>query len=485
MKHTELINQFREGLNEVSREVEISSAMSHFDINHICENLFCGIFKELFDLPHLRNLNDGERKNFPGIDLADDQKRVAIQVTSDRSLEKVKDTIRKVKVHKLYERYDRFVIYCLTMKQGQYSQESIDRECGGSFSLRASNDILDYRDLATKAANVEPIFLKRVVEILGSYQRGCDVGLADEDFDPPVDPPETLLSNLVELYLPSKLYIAEVREDFLNGKSGKKRLNQRKSVAQASRDLGYKVPSGFEVASGRVITFFDLEEPNNPFSHLVEDGTAEYLDPDDYCSIDESHERVFKSLLRLSLQQMLFKHKVMWQHHERLFIFLPVHDQQDVRSESWYGKKKSSRTVFERKYKRNKPTEVFQVKHFAFSVNFLLLDRGWYISITPDWFFSWGDHYRKSPYSDKPLSGLKRLERNKSVCDQFRFLASWLKDVDQVDLFSDQSGNGFSMTFGDILRLEGGRVLNESLWEPLGTTGDEQDAQGSFIDNDY
>lgn len=485
MKQAELINQFREGLNEVSREVEIASAMSHFDINLTCENLFCGIFRELFNLPNLRNLNGEEGKNFPGIDLADDQKRVAIQVTSDRSLEKVKDTIRKIKTHKLYEKYDRFIVYCLTTKQGQYLQDSIDRECGKELTLHASNDILDFRDLATKAANVDPICLKRVVEILGSYQRGCDVGLADKDFDPPIDPPETLLSNLVELHLPSKLYIAEVKADLLTSKSGKKRLSQRKAVGDASRELGYKIPSGYEVSSGRLITFFDLEDSNNPFSHLIEDGTEECFKPEDYCSIDEDHKRVFKSLLRLSLQQKLFKHKVMWQHHEGLFIFLPIYENQDVRIESWFGKKKSSRTVFERKFKTNKPGEVFQVKHFAFSVNFLRLDTGWYIAITPDWFFSWGETYRKSPYADKPLSGLKRLERNKSVCDQFRFLASWLKDVDQDDLFSNQSESAFSMTFGDILRLEGGRCLNESLWEPLGSTNDDEDAQGSFIDNDY
>lgn len=482
MKQIELINQFKEGLRDLSREVEISSAMSHYDINLICENLFCGIFKELYDLPGLRNLNDEERKNFPGIDLADDQSRVAIQVTSDKTLDKVKDTIKKVRAHKLYEKYDRFIVYCLTTKQGSYSQDSIDKECGDDLNFSASDDILDYRGLATKAANAEPQSLKKAVDILGSYQRGCDVGLAEQDFDPPSDPQETLLTNLVELYLPSKLYIAEVKEDILKGKSGKKLRNQRKAVGDASRKMSTPLPSGYEVSSGKLITFFDLEESSNPFSHLIEDGTAEYLNPSDYYEIDENHERIFKSLLRFSLQQMLFKHKVMWQHHEGLFIFLPADDKQNVRSESWYGKKQSSRTVFERKFKSNKPNEILQIKHFAFSVNFLLIDAEWYISITPDWFFSWGEDYHRSPFADKPLSGLKRLEKNKSICDQFRFLASWLKDVDQADLFSDSAESSPNITLGNIVKLDGGRFLNESLWEPLGTSSAEEDLQESFID---
>lgn len=483
MKHLDLINQFREGLNDVSKEVELSTAMSLYDINLICENLFCGIFKEIYEFSGLRNLNEDEKKNYPGIDLADDQNRVAIQVTSDKTLEKVKDTIRKVKAHKLHEKYDRFIVYCLTTKQGSYSQNSIDKECGSELEFDASSDILDYKDIATKAANTDPLRLKKAVDILGSYQRGCDVGLAAQDFDPPDSPPETLLINLVELYLPSKLYIAEVKEEFLKGKSGKNLRNQRKAVGDASRSANKPLPSGYEVSSGRLVTFFDLESSDNPFSHIIEDGTAEYFHPSDFHEIDRNHERVFKSLLRFSLQQMLYKHNVMWQHHEGMFIFLPANDKQDTRTESWFGKKKSSRTVFERKFKSNKPNEVFQVKHFAFSVNFLLIENHWFIAITPDWFFSWGKDYRRSPYSDKPLSGLKRLEKNKSICDQFRFLASWLKDVDQADLFSESAESFPNMTFGNIVQIEGGRFLNESLWESLGAVNFEEDIQGSFMDD--
>lgn len=483
MKHIELINQFREGLAETSREVEISTAMSLYDINSICENLYCGLFKELYGLSNLRNLNEEEKKNYPGVDLADDEKRVAIQVTSDKKLEKVKDTIKKIRTHKLHKKYDRFIIYCLTTKQTKYSQVSIDKECNGELQFDAANDILDFKDLATKAANAEPLKLKKLVDILGSYQRGCDVGLSEEDFDPPREPAEILLSNLVELYLPSKLYIAEVKEGILKGKSGRKLKNQRKAVGDYSRLCDKPLPSGYEVYSGKLITFFDLEDDANPFSHLIEEGTAEYFSPKDYHEIDDNHERIFKSLLRLSLQHKLYKHNILWQFREGIFIFLPSEDTQNARSEKWYGKKHSSRTVFERKFKTNKPDEVLQVKHFAFYVNFLYIEGFWYLAITPDWFFSWGENYRRSPYADKPLSGLKRLEKNKSVCDQFRFLASWLKDIDEVDLFADTPDTSPNMSFGDIVKLEGGRCLNETLWEPLGEVTPEDDEQGSFIDD--
>ena len=110
MKHIELINGFRENLSRLVVEVETSVPMNHFDINKICEDVICGLMRELYGFEALRNLNSEEKVNYPGIDLADDEARVAIQVTSDKSLDKVKDTLRKVIKHRLTEKYDRIII---------------------------------------------------------------------------------------------------------------------------------------------------------------------------------------------------------------------------------------------------------------------------------------------------------------------------------------------------------------------------------------
>jgi len=107
LKHAELINQFREEISKFVLEVEASTAMGHFDLNKICENVFCGLFRELYDLRGLRNLNSSESKNFPGIDLADDDAEVAIQVTSDKSLDKIKGRPRSGK--KRYRDWDRVI----------------------------------------------------------------------------------------------------------------------------------------------------------------------------------------------------------------------------------------------------------------------------------------------------------------------------------------------------------------------------------------
>ncbi|MEZ5573101.1 MAG: hypothetical protein R3E64_13895 [Halioglobus sp.] len=207
-----------------------------------------------------------------------------------------------------------------------------------------------------------------------------------------------------------------------------------------------------EASGSRLITFHNLEE-SNPFAFLIDEGTVEPPAPGDYYSIDADHERVFKSLLRFSLQHKLFKHRIKWEHNEGLFIFLPIRDPDNIRVESWTGQKKSRRMVFQRKYKNNEPEKVLSTRHFAFSVSFLTIGDEWYVSITPDWFFSFGDEYRYSHFGYKLRRGWKRMEKNRSVFDQFRFLCAWLADLDSEDLFSDDADSTPPLSFETLLNL--------------------------------
>lgn len=481
MRHIDLINKFREELTSLSKEIEFSSSMGHFDINKICENLVCGLFQELYGFINLRNLNN-EEKNYPGIDLADDQARIAIQVTSTCDLGKIKDSVSKFLEINADTKYDRLIVFILTKKQASYSQSAVDKIIQREFSFNVSNDVMDFSDLAAKAANVTPQILNKTVSILRSYTRGCNDGLSDEDFDPPISFFEEVTTNLVELDFPPTLYVANIIPEALETNSSKKSKNQRGQIQKFLIDILVRVPSDYEINAGRLITFHNLENRHNPYERLIDEGTVEAFNPKDFYSIDVDHERIFKSLLRFTLQQKLYQHQVLWKHEEKIFIFLPTESKNNLRKESWTDKKRSTRTVFERKYKTNKTNEVFFTKHFAFSTDFLILDDKWYLSITPDWFFSYGDEYRKSGFSDKSLSGLKRLEKNRSVFDQFRFLLSWLSALDTEDIFSVNKKTAPSLSFGSEVKFKNSAKLNEEFWEPLKDDIDEDDSTQRIFD---
>ena len=467
MKHQDLINELRTELSELVLNVEGASAMQMYDLHKLSEGVVLGLFREILGLTNIRNLNATERKNFPAIDLADDTKRFAVQVTATPTLEKVKGTLSTFLQHNLTASYDRLLVYVLVRKQNSYSQTTIDTITQGRLDFRPDRDILDFRDLLATAVDLPPAKVRAAVEVLKSHKRGGHpAGLADADFDPP-SVLEAASLNLVEIYFPPQLYVGELLPQVKpTVRSGRTSVG-RQAIRAHLKDTGHWAPTDFEVNARRVITFHSLEDRNNPFATIVDLGTVTPITPSEFSDIDDDHERVFKSLLRLCLQQKLFKHDVTWKHDEGLFIFVPRQDGDLLREETWVGHKLTSRRVFERKLNKNDPDKTFVCKHFAFSVDFVRADDRWFAALTPDWYFSNGEEYRRSRFADQNLSWLKRRENNRTVNDHFRFLVSWLCKLDEEDLFSNSKPNSPQVSFGEVVRFSNHPALDDDQWLPI------------------
>ena len=482
MKHLDLLNEFRELIAQLRFQVEAASAMETYDTHKVAENVICGLMRELCGWPDIRNLNP-EQANFPGIDLADDSARIAVQVTATADLAKVKHTVEMFVGRDLNQRYSRLIVYVLTSKQGSYSQTSIDASANGKLQFSAGNDVWDFQDLCSKASAASPQKPQAAINHLKAYLRGIPIGLADEDFDPPANPSESLLSNLVELYFPKSLFVAGLNSELV-ALHGKRRPGQmRKTIREFNQTLKKSVPSGYVDHGGMLMSFMDLTLPTSPYRHLVEPGTAEEHKSADFSNIDDDRERVFKALLRSSLQQRLYQEHVRWEHEDRQFIFLPREEDQDQRLEGWQGETKATRTVYGRKYSKKDTSKVFQQKHLSFAVEFIRFGEDWLMAITPSWFFSYGDDFKKSHFASENLSWVKRHEANQAVMNHFRFIAAWLRSMDEEDLFTS-GGHSTVLSFGDILTLDGAPSLDESKWGPLPVDqeADEENTSGRLFD---
>ena len=173
-------------------------------------------------------------------------------------------------------------------------------------------------------------------------------------------------------------------------------------------------------------------------------------------------------MLRFTLQQRLFQEKVKF-NEDKQFIFLPLIDSLNERTEAWHGEKDAKRAVFKRQFNKNSPDKVLMQKHLAFTVDFHHFDGNWFVAITPDWFFSIGESYRRSGFAYKNLKWIKQQENNNQVFNHFRFIYAWLRKIDDVDLFSEV-GNPSKrayLTYGDICELNNAPKLDETLWEAL------------------
>ena len=196
------------------------------------------------------------------------------------------------------------------------------------------------------------------------------------------------------------------------------------------------------------------------------------LKPEMFYSVDENHERVFKTLLGRCLQQKLYRQRVLWQYQDKLFIFADV-DGEARRIEQWRSGRTNNREVYVRVMKTEKPDEILRCKHLAFRTQYKCFGSKWYLLIKPEWFFSYDGYYR-SFYGSKNIDWLKRQESNSQVFNHLRFITYFL--TKSPDLFVEGRTYPF-LWFGNLLSLDSALVLDDNDWNPPDAKEEDESEQ--------
>lgn len=448
MKQVEIENQLREVVSRLVTEVDMATNQGRLDVNLISEDAWIPILKEVYQCPNLINLNR-KHKNFPGIDLGDEQDRVAFQVTSSTDIEKVKSTLEQFKKRNYKNAFDELYIFTLRTKQKSYSQEAIDKVIGDDIRFDAKEHIIDPGDILAAITGLRLPAQERMLHefrtILG------DVEASVQELNAPENAPYILVSNLIEVIAPNVLYVADLC------------IDEESTVAAAKRDLNYKGKRpnkhllvrlalqlagldchGWAIYENRMFTFYDMErEP--AFKAIVDVGSIDELTTEDISQHElVEYQNLFKYLMKDTLRDQLLAFNVNWSKQQKQFYFMPDEKDADQRREEWVGKKLSRRRVFERKYQTKDPTKVAFYKHLAFDISFLDVDAHWYATVTPSWYYTW-NLYKRNRFHDDLLSKQKRLEHNHSVRDQVRFIAYFL---------ANSRNNNDVITFGDLVEFQ-------------------------------
>lgn len=148
MTRQELLQRSSTLLGRFAHEVKVANAMGLFDINTIAEDLLIPVFKIAFNCPDLCNQNRIQM-NFPAVDLGCKTSRTTIQITSDSSSSKVRETLEKFESHNLSSDFDSLYVYVITERQNSYSSQKLTEAANSlSIAFDPSCNILDFRDLA-------------------------------------------------------------------------------------------------------------------------------------------------------------------------------------------------------------------------------------------------------------------------------------------------------------------------------------------------
>ena len=160
IKHDQITELVRY-LAYLKSQVEISNSLNLTDINKHAEDFY----KDLLNIGYgfnLVNINI-EDQNVAAIDLGDKQRRIAIQVTSTASFEKIKKTYATFVKKKLNESYDRLIVLNIREKlthRTKYLGED------GQFRFDTEKDLWDVRSIIAHVGSKDVSEIQNIIDFL-------------------------------------------------------------------------------------------------------------------------------------------------------------------------------------------------------------------------------------------------------------------------------------------------------------------------------
>ena len=155
LKQEELVKSCTELLLKLCDLVDARNSLNYYDINISSENFFIPLLNQIFDC-EFKNLNI-EEKNAAAIDLYDFNGKIAVQVTSDSSAEKIRKTLKKYRENNLYKQYKR-LIFVVIVRSHTYKAD-FTNEIDGKFTFSKNDDIYTINSLikSIQALSIEKI----------------------------------------------------------------------------------------------------------------------------------------------------------------------------------------------------------------------------------------------------------------------------------------------------------------------------------------
>ncbi|HYC34557.1 MAG TPA: SMEK domain-containing protein [Candidatus Paceibacterota bacterium] len=146
--------------------VKLNNSNGLTDINSYSEDFFCNLLNKILDL-NLVNLNV-IKLNFPSVDLGDEGKQISIQVTSECTGKKIKDTIKKFDEHSLSSKFKTLRFVIISSKKPSSKAKIVSPK---DVAFDPSTDILCLTDLI---ALIRPFSVPEIQEIVSVLKKELD-----------------------------------------------------------------------------------------------------------------------------------------------------------------------------------------------------------------------------------------------------------------------------------------------------------------------
>ncbi len=150
-----------------------NNSINYTDTNIDAENIACGLLNRVYGW-NLINLNNLQM-NYPGIDLGDKERKVCVQVTSDSSSRKIKDTVKLFDNYNLADCFQSLYIFCLTERKSSKRTE-VKSE---TIKFSARDNIITVADIIRKIKSLDDTTIIEIKKYLNSCFIWVNEGIKD------------------------------------------------------------------------------------------------------------------------------------------------------------------------------------------------------------------------------------------------------------------------------------------------------------------
>lgn len=243
---------------------------------------------------------------------------------------------------------------------------------------------------------------------------------------------ENLYCNLLPVdRLPKYVYVAKISTALCNtNRDGTQTLPSKQKVkdaiALAQQDVGKGFPfvPAFRLYEDSIVTFHDLEAPDNPFGSVIDDKSVDKF-PTEELVQDEGERNLLISLLNMTVGRHAHQIGLVIDDVKRERFFFPPKDG-GIHSITWIPKlKKATREVAKPYIKDN---QVLFWRHYGVYLKIVFLANNFYLKITPTWVITEdGIHVRRGPKVGRVVIRWTGAERNLAVLYHIRFWTTVLR----------------------------------------------------------
>jgi len=473
MNRIDFIDKINKYASRFVLEVEGFNSINQYHINIHAENFLIPVLNEVFDLD-LENLNISQKKNFPSIDLADFNNRVAFQITATNDQKKIKDSLEKFFKFNLDKYFDLIYFYIITHKKEKYNQNQLNTVINPGFTFSITDHVIDKENILQKINAISSSSkLQTIAKLFELEFSDVQIELRKNKFEKGYlnTEPEDLSSNLLRINFPHVLYKAELNideqaiidstNDFLIsiGKRPIKKMRKGKVVKKALKKYNSKVQDWL-LHENWIYSFTNLSDNSETLSHIIDHGTVTSIECKDFYERSEENKKVFKHLLRNTLMELCRLKSIEWFGKKEIFRFASDRKKPQPKQVKWKGEKEATKTVIF-KILNKTDDHLICFRHLAFRSSFINIEEDWYLVINPTWSFTNPGGYYQSRFEPSYMAGIKRLENNNSIYNYFRFFRYYLA---YNDLFTSRYDN-IKVTSIDNLTLTPSLV--DSAWKPV------------------